>query len=53
MQAVKPKAVHREFFENIAKKLTIRNWEDWYKVSFSDIKELGGPTGNDLKSVIS
>jgi hypothetical protein len=33
---------HRIFFDNLAHKLKIKNWEDWYKVSNPDIAAHNG-----------
>eukprot|EP01114_Cavostelium_apophysatum_P001389 TRINITY_DN11199_c0_g1_i1.p1 TRINITY_DN11199_c0_g1~~TRINITY_DN11199_c0_g1_i1.p1 ORF type:complete len:588 (-),score=156.40 TRINITY_DN11199_c0_g1_i1:19-1782(-) len=36
------KANQLAFFEDIAKKLNVKKWEDWYRVEISDVKQLGG-----------
>jgi len=33
---------HREFFDNLGKKLHIKRWEDWYGVKHSEITDNGG-----------
>eukprot|EP01114_Cavostelium_apophysatum_P015052 TRINITY_DN4029_c1_g1_i1.p1 TRINITY_DN4029_c1_g1~~TRINITY_DN4029_c1_g1_i1.p1 ORF type:complete len:534 (-),score=127.16 TRINITY_DN4029_c1_g1_i1:1284-2885(-) len=32
----------REFMDQLAKKLNVQKWEDWYKVTYSDIVDNGG-----------
>lgn len=33
---------HKNFFADLAKKLRIENWQDWYSISYDDIKQRGG-----------
>eukprot|EP01114_Cavostelium_apophysatum_P016562 TRINITY_DN4740_c0_g1_i1.p1 TRINITY_DN4740_c0_g1~~TRINITY_DN4740_c0_g1_i1.p1 ORF type:complete len:576 (-),score=130.33 TRINITY_DN4740_c0_g1_i1:21-1748(-) len=34
----------REFFDQLAEELGLKDWEDWYQVEVSEIKERGGET---------
>lgn len=33
---------HRNFFDDLFKKLNLQTWEDWYRVKYKDIADIGG-----------
>ena len=38
------KKIQREFFDKLAKKFEIKEWEDWYQIKASDVVKNGGTT---------
>lgn len=39
---------HRQFFDELARKLEIKKWEDWYNITYDDVKH--NPNGSAVLS---